>query len=71
MGLIVDTIENEPKLLVKRPSDIYLNKEADKSGRIMLKINKSISQIILLIDLITHHHSQILRLPRCERNLLF
>lgn len=35
MGLIVDTIENEPKLLVKRPSDIYLNKEADKSGRVM------------------------------------
>ena len=35
MGLIVDTIENEPKLLVKRPSDIYLNKGADKSGRVM------------------------------------
>lgn len=35
MGLIVDTTENEPKLLDKRPSDIYLNKEADKSGRVM------------------------------------
>ena len=34
MGLI-DTTEYEPKLLIKRPSDIYLNKEADKSGRVM------------------------------------
>ena len=26
MGLKVDTTEYEPKLLIKRPSEIYLNK---------------------------------------------